>query len=357
MPLSPVSFLERGGGNQLLQGLLSGSQVSLTQALSDAVQLTRDANSNQLSQEKDFLQERQFDRTFREGVRQFDITDDDRDADRALATELGRGGLDVARGGLEISRDELKIETDKEAALDSIRARERIAEDPLAFRSQYMEWNPDATQMDVEKARERELNSITRDYARHEATDSAQLAHNSKGLVGLLPPATPRDDTARETATLGIDFITDGNFVEGKAHLDKALAQATPGSGDHAYILSASKSLEAVQAAKNAGNSISMEAATEALDIYTKHKPAAFDTSPNFAMEVAAILAAETKEKYIDSGAPTKRGKVTPAELGTRRKNRAALYEAVIAASRADLNKARARTDPFASVLDGLLPE
>ena len=149
MPLSPVSFLERGG-NQLLQGLLSGSQVSLTKALSDAVQLTRDSNSNQLSQENSFLKERQFDSTFREGVRQFDITDDDRDAARELTGELGRGNLDVARGGLDLKRRDLQIEIDKEEALDSIRERERIAEDPIAFGEQYRLAYPDATQMEVE---------------------------------------------------------------------------------------------------------------------------------------------------------------------------------------------------------------
>jgi hypothetical protein len=357
MPLSPVSFLERGG-NQLLQGLLSGSQVSLTKALSDAVQLTRDSNSNQLSQENSFLKERQFDSTFREGVRQFDITDDDRDAARELTGELGRGNLDVARGGLDLKRRDLQIEIDKEEALDSIRERERIASDPSAWEAHYRIMSPESNAVQVARAREQELDSISKDYARYDADNNALLAIQGKAAVGLLPGSTPRDDVARDTAELGIDFINKGNFVEGAAHLARALAEATPGSGQHAYIDSALKSLAAKQAARNVGSSISMEAATESLDIYTKHGSASFGDSKSFSEEVVEVLASETKKDYINKEPEARsagRGP-TATELDTRRKNRAAFYDAVTASSRKDRWNAEREGDPFASQLRGLIP-
>tara|TARA_R110000850_G_scaffold20406_3_gene60712 strand:- start:138 stop:1268 length:1131 start_codon:yes stop_codon:yes gene_type:complete len=137
--------------NRLLQGILDKQNVTFGQALQNSFQLTRDANNLQASQERDtirvldrdrnfrenkFKDRRNFDRKvftddrgFGEGVRRFNVQDENADQSRALQGELGRGRLAIAREGLALRGREadgrIKLTDLKLKAFEEDRAEEQ----------------------------------------------------------------------------------------------------------------------------------------------------------------------------------------------------------------------------------------
>ena len=145
--------------NALFQQILGGATTSLSGALTDAVRLTRDLNNNQAAQEEQLFAERRFDRSFREDrfrdrrdfdrnvltqdrafgedVRQFNVLDSDRDSDRALRAELGRGNLSIARENVGIRRGEFNLR-ERQFNEIALPAAERAGEESR-FRNELLE--------------------------------------------------------------------------------------------------------------------------------------------------------------------------------------------------------------------------
>lgn len=396
MPLRPIEFVSRGG-NQLLQGLLNGATVSLSRALSDGVQLTRDAASNQLTQENAFLGERRFDRTFREGqfrdrrnfdrrvftedrsfgenVRQFNVTAEDRDQDRALRAELGRGNLGIARerlglerqrtdqalrlGDLQFDRAEFLFDQEQgdRAALDNLRERERIANDPVLFANEIQGTDDPSrqgrfTNDELEELRAQELERVARDYEFFERPRSAEFNLGESVRVGVLPPRTQRDQKAEQTLIEAETFIENGDFVTAIEQLGRAQAEALPGSPTHAQIVERRRVVEAQRAAFAEGSGISREAAEKAVEEYTKYRATAFFGSSSFEEEVRAVLAANTREEYVNA-VEGERGE-RPSTTDTRAKRRAEFYDSIKESSPRDRQQAQASGDPYAGILTDL---
>lgn len=393
MPLRPIEFVGRGG-NTLLNSLLSGATVSLNRALADGVQLTRDATSNQLVQERNALGEIRFDRTFREdqfrdrrnfdrrvftedrgfaeNVRQFNITAEDRDQDRALRAELGRGNLGIARerlnleserqdlflrrGELGLEREQFLFDSDREkqSRLEENRRREAIFSNPETAR-EFIATDPDnpLTDEEVEAIRARELDAVAREYEFLEFPRSAARTLGDVADIGVLPPKTPRDRTAESILVDAQELVQRGDYAGAAREFARAEATALPDSPTFAAIQQERASAEAYRDAFAAGLSRSSEAADKVVEQYTNYRNTTF---PNQSLREAIDEArnALSRQDYIDSGKPAD-GEETPSEKDTREKRRAQFYDSVRDASPRDIETSRSQGDPYATELDGLL--
>lgn len=396
MPLRPIEFVGRGN-NSLLNSLLSGATVSLSRALSDGVQQTRDAASNQLVQERNFFGERRFDREFREeqfrdrrnfgrrvftedrafgeNVRQFNVTAEDRDLDRGLRAELGRGQLGIARDRLALAREqnelaaregELRLdilEEDRDYKLetreqiDSLRERERIANDPEAFAASIQDPFDPLSEDEIEERRARELNQIGREYDFFQRPRVAEANFLNEQRVGVLPPITPRDAAAEQTMIEADTNLAEGDYAGAVEKLTRAQAEALPGSPTFRQIEATLNIAKAQRAAFAEGTSISTEAAAAAVETFQNYRNSAF---PNRTIEDEIRLVNEslTKEEYIAAVDPdTIKRDETPSQKDTRAKRRAEFYDAIKSSSPRDIQRRQAEDDPYAAELRDLITE
>ena len=266
MPIRDIQFQPRGG-NALLQGILDGQRVSLSGALASAVQLTRDANNNQVVQERDVLDGQRFERTFAENrfrdrrdfsrrvqvqdrdfgerVRQFNAIDADRDASRALQAELGRGSLGLQRARLAIAQRDSNLRArEGEARLNEFSRRvEQDIEDRERGRALLDELNivsdPDRfaanlpvnlrTGTDIEDLRTRRLGEIEREL---EFIGQSRLAGSVEEDLDrtILPPRTERGVEAERLINEAQNLEADGDFLGASELYAQAAASAPQGS-------------------------------------------------------------------------------------------------------------------------------
>jgi hypothetical protein len=394
MPLGSVSFLNRGG-NEILQGILSGQNVSLTSALSGAVQLTRDASSNQLAQETAFLGERRFDRGFREAqfvdrrdfsrnvfsqdrafgenVRQFNVNDRARGQELALRAELGRGQLEVARGGLELNRDRtemylrqgeqqiqrgdllLEQAQSKEDQLEAVREQERLLNDPVALAAA----NPGLSPEELSTVRARGLNEVEREYTFLGRDASARLAGGEADTLGVLPGRTPADDAAGNLVTEADTLAATGDLAGSLTTLARAQATAVKGSPMEAAIIQ-QRAIVASQLTAAGEDSESLISANAANDLFLEGKATVFGESTTIDKEIAKVREAVTAEDYArdESDLPLRsREKLTSAQRDARVKKRLEFFFNVERSSDVDINRAKSKSDPNSSYLNGLLGE
>lgn len=393
MSLRPIEFVSRGG-NTLLNGLLNRASVSLSNALSDGVQQIRDANNNQLVQERAALGEIRFERGFREdqyqdrrdfnrrvftddrafgeGVRQFDITDSDRDADRALRAELGRGSLALARERLALEKgrqgdarteSRLRIREsraglrnareDRQAQLELL-DRANIANDrDLFIKTNRYENLP---KLEQDRLLEKERSETSRGlnfYGRNAvATELAQDAVD----VGLAPSEDrQRDILAKQNFSEAEELSEAGSFGDSIVSLDRALAFSQPGTPLFAQIESEKKVAEARNAAFIQGSSISREAAEESSKIYTENTNKAFGEKL-YGEVVREVTNAPTREAFIRDFELKVGSRSTPASKAAATdaivKARAAFYDSVTSSSKRDQNAARSVGDAYEASFD-----
>ncbi len=397
MPLRPIEFAgSGGGGNALLQGIINGQNMSLTSALSGAVQLTRDASSNQLAQENTLLEERRFDRTFREsqrvdernfdrsvfsgdrafseGVRQFNIVDKDRDASLNLRAELGRGQLGIATENLNLNRDRTELairrgeaelsrhtgvfkqeDMDREQVAD-LRSRAEIANDPVAFAAQTkFEGIPAA---EVEVIRARELENVGLGFNLVGFPQVGKNVSERAASADLLPPRTRQDTAASALVIKAAQQSADGDLPASLVTLARAAETASEGSPEQAAIIQ-QKVITAAQLSSTPELSESLVSAITASEIYAGGMDTVFSgTDSTFAEEVEAVLSSDTASGYARTLAAPKRreDKLTKSQSDARAKKRLEFYYSVKNASPSDLIRARSKGDPHESYLKDLLP-
>ena len=376
MPIQPVQFLDRRDGNRLLQDIIAGQNASLTNVLSSAVQLTRDANSNQLNQElgalraiesaRDFSENRFRDRrnfeetTFRdrrdfiEGVRRFQALDADRDAARGLQAELGRARLDISRQGLGLQSrglalreresdfrfGELNRQREEELfrldQLDLARARAEIASDPALF----AERNPTLSGAELEERRQIELGSVQRDFLFLDRPNLARAVTPTGAGRSILPSI--RDEQAQILADEAQGLIEGGDLENGLQRLVEARASAEPGSPTEALIGEQIRQRQGVPPEQ-----LSATAAESSFNIFNSNRTKDFGDT-NYEAEVQAVLSAGSRESYARS---VPEGLDDRRDADRRAQTRAAFYDAVRASSATDRLRVRAGDDPFAGIL------
>lgn len=396
MPLRPIEFVGRGG-NTLLNSLLSGATVSLNRALSDGVQLTRDATSNQLVQERNALGEIRFDRQFREdqfrdrrnfdrrvftedrgfaeNVRQFNVTAEDRDQDRSLRAELGRGNLGIARerlglererqdlflrqGEANLERSEFLFEQDQDTArrLEENRQREAVANDPVDFRN-FVAQDPDNPLSDdqIEEIRQRELEAVAREYEFLGRPRSAAFALGDSADIGVLPPRTPRDQEAERILIDAQGLVRSGDFAGAARELARAEATALPNSPTAAAIAQTKTNAEARRDAYAAGLTRSSESADKVVDLYTKHRSTLF---PEKSMRQALSEAQSSVsfQEFLEANpfSPTDAAtSETPAQQATREGRLAEFFYASRTTSPDDVDVSDSKNGVYNGIFEDL---
>lgn len=291
MALTPISQ-PTGAGNSILNSILNGQNVSLTGALNAAVQLNRDLMSNQRNQEATFLAERRFDRKFREdqfidrrnfdrtvltqdrsfgeGVRQFNVTSDRQDRDLALRSELGRGGLQLNREKFAVDTELrrtaqadslLTSQLNREAIgfrLDSMREdrdmlgdltrRYQIVNDPQTF----ADLHPSDDPLTVERDRRREMDLLNAEFTQlnHQGL-SALSGKSEQDIAARLPYEPSFRDKDVESILSG-----EGDPLRNASAAAEIAAPGTIGAG-MAKGIQTGLQAEATAAARNRGRTSS----------------------------------------------------------------------------------------------------
>lgn len=365
MPLSEIKFVTRGNNN-LLEGILNRQTVSLSDALNDAVQLTRDANNLQAGQERTALSEIRFDRSFREGqfrdrrdfdrrtftedrtfgenVRQFNALDADRDADRGLRAELGRGNLALAG---------------RRTALAEREGKSRIATNDLRRRNEETIFNLRAA-------------AAAGDLPQRSAEEQETLrrggqAFNLPGVVsavdgsGILPPK-PDAAASSELSTIAALRLEDGDLDEAEVRATEAVAVAPENSREHARAVSVltisrerKREAAALQDAQNKLEGKGAAISQKALQLFNDNKNTSFNPASTFEREAESALTAKTRDAYIRAGEDQavkdprtgRVGKLTPSQKDARAKKRGEFYDSVRATSSNQRRRASQTQDPY----------
>jgi len=381
MAIAPIRI--DNSGNQILRQIIEGQNVTLRDVFAKGVQGNRDLLNNQANQEAAFLNERRFDRNFREqqlkdrrdyardvetsdrafgeGIRQFNVLDSDRDAARNLSAELGRGNLAVAREGLGLRTREteqklaignvnlqrgkslLEKEEESKKELSLFRERERIANNPDLYANQFAEGTPKSV---VEENRSIELAQLARDAQYLNLRDISQLNKDSSDAVA----DTVYVETARDVEAGGIFRRAQelaATDPQGAIELlDAAATLAGAGSPVTAQVQAYKENLAAEIGLSMEGSSVSSKAGESVVDIYESGRSRFFDGDKSTLKKERDSARSLTRSKYINmppvEGDDGDDGDLSPAEEDARRKARAKFWDSSRATSDADFDKATA---------------
>lgn len=381
MAIAPIRI--DNSGNQILRQIIAGQNVTLRDVLAKGVQGNRDLLNNQANQEAAFLNERRFNRNFREqqlrdrrdyargvetsdrefgeGIRQFNVLDSDRDAARNLSAELGRGNLGVARGGLELRKKEseqklaigdvnlqrgkslLEREEESKKELSLFRERERIANNPDLYANQFAEGTPKSV---IEEQRSIELSQLARDAQYLNLRDISQLNKGASDAVAdTVYVETPRDVEARGVFERAQEIAA--TDPQGASELlNAAVSLAGADSPVTAQVQAYAENLNAEIGLSMEGSSVSTKAGESAVEIYESGRSRFFDGNKSTLKKERDSARSLTRSEYINMPPANDENDQDPlsdAQKDARRKERAKFWDSSRATSDADFDKATAQ--------------